>query len=160
MPSFNILGNSYTCFFYMSSVFSENLGAQERRAGVSLASIYAFRMFGIFMIMPVFALYGEKLPGATPLLMGLALGIYGLTQAILQVPFAMWSDRIGRKPVIVGGCASYEAALHLMRTGAAGVLVGSGVVVANLVGGDEMRVEVGPVVPMRSRDTLLLAGVM
>lgn len=109
MPSFNHIGNSYTYFFYMSSVFSENLGAQERRAGVSLASIYAFRMFGIFMIMPVFALYGEKLPGATPLLMGIALGIYGLTQAALQIPFAMWSDRIGRKPVIYAGLFIFAA---------------------------------------------------
>jgi MFS family permease len=109
MPSFNFLGNSYTSFFYMSSVFSENLGAQERRAGLSLASIYAFRMFGIFMIMPVFALYGETLPGATPMLMGLALGIYGLTQAALQIPFAMWSDKIGRKPVLYIGLLIFAA---------------------------------------------------
>jgi len=91
----------------MSSEFSINLGAQERRAGLSLALIYAFRMFGIFMIMPVFALYGEELPGATPLLMGIALGIYGLTQAVLQIPFAMWSDKIGRKPVIYFGLLIY-----------------------------------------------------
>jgi MFS family permease len=55
------------------------------------------------MILPVFALYSDKLPGATPLLMGLALGVYGLTQAILQIPFAMWSDKIGRKPVLYIG---------------------------------------------------------
>ena len=55
------------------------------------------------MIMPVFALFAEQLPGATPLLTGLALGIYGLTQAILQIPFGMLSDRIGRKPVIFVG---------------------------------------------------------
>ncbi|MBE9568069.1 MAG: MFS transporter [Proteobacteria bacterium] len=81
----------------------QDLAAQERRAGMSLALIYAFRMLGLFMILPVFALYAEHLPGATPLLMGLAMGIYGLTQAILQIPFGMWSDRIGRKPVIFIG---------------------------------------------------------
>ncbi|MDH5712205.1 MAG: MFS transporter, partial [Gammaproteobacteria bacterium] len=87
----------------MSSSFSNNLASQERRAAISLAMIYAFRMLGLFMILPVFALYSDKLPGATPLLMGIALGIYGLTQAILQIPFAMWSDKIGRKPVLYIG---------------------------------------------------------
>ncbi|NOQ68671.1 MAG: MFS transporter [Gammaproteobacteria bacterium] len=87
----------------MSTAFSNNLASQERRAAISLAMIYAFRMLGLFMILPVFALYSDKLPGATPLLMGVALGIYGLTQAILQIPFAMWSDKIGRKPVLYIG---------------------------------------------------------
>jgi len=85
------------------SVFQENLGKTERRAGISLALIYAFRMLGLFMIMPVFALYAEQLPDATPLLIGLALGVYGLTQAVLQIPFGMLSDRLGRKPVILAG---------------------------------------------------------
>ena len=85
------------------SVFQENLGKTERRAGISLALIYAFRMLGLFMIMPVFALYAETLPEATPFLAGLALGVYGLTQALLQIPFGMLSDRIGRKPVIFAG---------------------------------------------------------
>jgi len=85
------------------SVFQENLGKTERRAGISLALIYAFRMLGLFMIIPVFALYAETLPEATPFLTGLALGIYGLTQALLQIPFGMLSDRIGRKPVIFAG---------------------------------------------------------
>jgi MFS family permease len=93
----------------MSSDFSNNLASQERRAAVSLAMIYAFRMLGLFMILPVFALYSDKLPGATPLLMGLALGVYGLTQAILQIPFAMWSDKIGRKPVLYIGLLLFAA---------------------------------------------------
>ena len=92
-----------------SSVLSSELASQERKAAVSLAMIYAFRMFGLFMILPVFALYAEHLPGATPLLMGLALGIYGLTQALLQIPFGMWSDRIGRKPVIFIGLLIFAA---------------------------------------------------
>jgi len=88
---------------------SKGLAAQERRAGISLAVIYAFRMLGLFMILPVFALYAEHLPGATPFLMGLALGVYGLTQAVLQIPFGMWSDRIGRKPVILIGLLIFAA---------------------------------------------------
>jgi predicted MFS family arabinose efflux permease len=85
------------------SHYQTKLGSQERRAGISLALIYAFRMFGLFLILPVFALYAEKLPDATPLLTGLAIGAYGLTQAIFQIPFGMLSDRIGRKPVIAAG---------------------------------------------------------
>ena len=88
---------------------ANNLAAQERSAAFSLATIYAFRMLGLFMILPVFALYAEHLPGATPFLMGLALGIYGLTQAVLQIPFGMWSDRIGRKPVILIGLLVFAA---------------------------------------------------
>ncbi|RMD69816.1 MAG: MFS transporter [Gammaproteobacteria bacterium] len=76
---------------------------QERRAAYSLASIYALRMLGLFMIFPVFSLYARHLAGATPVLIGLALGIYGLTQAILQIPFGWASDRLGRKPVIIAG---------------------------------------------------------
>lgn len=87
----------------MNQPISHNLAAQERRAALSIATIYAFRMLGLFMILPVFALYTEHFPGATPFMMGLALGIYGLTQAVLQIPFGMWSDRIGRKPVILIG---------------------------------------------------------
>ncbi|MCW8918006.1 MAG: MFS transporter [Gammaproteobacteria bacterium] len=75
----------------------------ERRAALSLASIFALRMLGLFMILPVFALYAEHLAGVTPLLVGVAIGVYGLTQALLQLPFGMASDRIGRKPVIAVG---------------------------------------------------------
>jgi MFS family permease len=77
--------------------------AGEKRATLGLAGVYGFRMLGLFLILPVFALFAEQLPGATPLLTGLAVGIYGLTQALLQIPFGLLSDRIGRKPVIFGG---------------------------------------------------------
>ena len=79
------------------------MSAPERRAAAGLAGIYGFRMLGLFLVLPVFALYAEDLTGATPFLIGLAIGIYGLTQACLQIPFGMLSDRIGRKPVIIGG---------------------------------------------------------
>ena len=68
-----------------------------------LASLMGLRMLGLFMILPVFALYGQQLTGATPFLIGIAIGAYGLTQACLQIPFGWWSDRIGRKPVILLG---------------------------------------------------------
>jgi MFS family permease len=93
----------------MNHQVSNNLASQERRAALSLSMIYAFRMLGLFMILPVFALYSDALPGATPLLMGIALGVYGLTQAMLQIPFAMWSDKIGRKPVLYIGLLLFAA---------------------------------------------------
>jgi MFS family permease len=75
----------------------------ERRAVASLAAIYAVRLLGLFLLLPVLALHAGALPGATPLLAGLAVGAYGLTQAVVQIPFGVWSDRIGRKPVIAVG---------------------------------------------------------
>jgi len=82
---------------------TNKMTASEKRAVFGLAGVYGFRMLGLFLILPVFALFAEQLPGATPLLTGLAVGVYGLTQAILQIPFGLLSDRIGRKPVIFGG---------------------------------------------------------
>jgi MFS family permease len=79
------------------------MDSAERRATAGLASIFGFRMLGLFLILPVFALYGTELSGATPMLIGLAVGAYGLTQAFFQIPFGMLSDRIGRRPVIVFG---------------------------------------------------------
>ena len=83
------------------------LTGRERRAAAGLAGIYGLRMLGLFLILPVFALYAHDLAGATPLLVGIAIGAYGLTQAILQIPFGMLSDHIGRKPVIYGGLAVF-----------------------------------------------------
>lgn len=77
--------------------------ARERRAVASTAAILASRLFGLFLILPVFTLYAETLAGYTPFLAGVALGIYGLTQACLQLPFGAASDRFGRKPVIAAG---------------------------------------------------------
>lgn len=75
----------------------------ESSSILSLSSIMFFRMFGLFLVLPVFSLLAQELDGATPLLIGLAFGGYGLTQALLQIPFGIWSDRIGRKPVIMAG---------------------------------------------------------
>ena len=75
----------------------------ERRSVSSLALLYCFRMLGLFMVLPLLALYALDMPGADPLTIGLALGIYGLSQALLQIPLGWLSDQLGRKPVIIGG---------------------------------------------------------
>ena len=76
----------------------------ERRASLSLAGIFALRMLGLFLVLPVFALEAARLPGGNdPALVGLAMGIYGLTQAVMQVPLGLASDRVGRKKIIVIG---------------------------------------------------------
>lgn len=79
------------------------LSVSELRAATSLGGIFALRMLGLFMILPVFSLYAHKLSGFTPTLTGVAIGAYGLTQAVLQTPFGLLSDRIGRKRVIIIG---------------------------------------------------------
>ncbi|EHL29425.1 MFS transporter [Legionella drancourtii] len=81
-----------------------------------IAAIFSFRMWGLFLLIPVFSIYAENLHGATPALIGLALGIYGLAQGILQMPFGLFSDKIGRKPIITLGlilfaCGSLLGAL-------------------------------------------------
>ncbi|MCU0842035.1 MAG: MFS transporter [Thiobacillaceae bacterium] len=86
----------------------------ERRAAISLAGIFGLRMLGMFLILPVFALHATTLPGGDDhTLVGLALGMYGLTQAMLMIPFGMASDRWGRKPVIVTGLVIFAAGSFL-----------------------------------------------
>ncbi|MEN8214833.1 MAG: MFS transporter [Pseudomonadota bacterium] len=102
------------------------MSSTEKSATVALASIMSMRMLGLFMIFPVFALYAQDLPGATPLLVGLAIGIYGLTQAILQIPFGMLSDRFGRKPIIYIGLLIFAlgSVVAAMSTSLTGIILG------------------------------------
>jgi MFS family permease len=101
----------------------------ERRAVATLAAIYAVRLLGLFLLLPVLALHAGSLPGATPLLAGLAVGAYGLTQALLQIPFGAWSDRIGRKPLIAVGLVLHVAGSALGAVaGSAAALVAARVV--------------------------------
>ncbi|GIX24453.1 MULTISPECIES: MFS transporter [Caldimonas] len=95
----------------------------ERRASAWLAAIFALRMLGLFLILPVFAVHARSLPGAQQVtLVGLAIGIYGLTQALLQLPLGWASDRFGRKPVIVVGLLVF--ALGSFTAAAAQDLIG------------------------------------
>ena len=75
----------------------------ERRSIASIGLLFALRMLGMFMVVPVLAMYGTQLTGSSPLLIGVAIGVYGLAQALCQIPFGLWSDRIGRRPVIMVG---------------------------------------------------------
>jgi MFS family permease len=86
-----------------NSIVSSALLSGERRAAWSLSLIYMVRMLGLFIILPVFSLFGDHYTSSTPFLIGFAIGVYGLLQASLQVPFGMLGDRIGRKRVITIG---------------------------------------------------------
>lgn len=100
--------------------------ALEWRVAGSLAMIYAARMLGLFMILPVFSLYASYYPHSTDFLVGLAIGIYGLTQALLQIPLGILSDRMGRKPVIIGGlvCFALGSVVAALSTTIEWVIVG------------------------------------
>ncbi|WP_167458035.1 MFS transporter [Rahnella woolbedingensis] len=76
---------------------------QESRATWGLGTVFSLRMLGMFMVLPVLTTYGMKLSGASETLIGIAIGIYGLSQAVFQIPFGLLSDRVGRKPLIVFG---------------------------------------------------------
>jgi len=89
---------------FMSSAFSDRMSPLEIRASLSLASIFALRMLGLFLILPVFAVHAAQVRGGdNHTLVGIALGAYGLTQGMLQIPYGMASDRHGRKRIIVLG---------------------------------------------------------
>ena len=88
----------------------------ERRSAITLALLMCFRMLGLFMILPVFSLYAQHLKGVTPSLVGIALGIYGLTQACLQIPFGMLSDKVGRKPIILLGLVIFAIGISYISS--------------------------------------------
>ena len=115
---------------------SSKMTPLELRASIGLSGIFGLRLLGMFVILPVFAIYAEQLPGGDNLtLVGIAIGAYGLTQAVLQLPFGWWSDRYGRKPVVYAGLllfaiGSFVAALatniHMVILGR--VLQGAGAI--------------------------------
>ncbi len=91
--------------------------SRELRASVSLASIFGLRLFGMFIILPVFALWTQGRPGWSLQLAGIAMGAYGLTQGILQIPYGWLSDRYGRKPLLHAGLAIFAAGSFLCASG-------------------------------------------
>ncbi|MEF8713565.1 MAG: MFS transporter [Accumulibacter sp.] len=94
----------------MSLPHTDRMSSQEKRTGISLAAVFALRMLGLFLILPVFSIYARELPSGNDMaLVGIALGAYGLTQACLQIAFGAASDRFGRKPVIVFGLLLFVA---------------------------------------------------
>jgi MFS family permease len=109
---------------------------QEFRAAAALAAVFSVRLLGLFMIYPVFATYAGTLAGANPYLIGEALGIYGLTQGLLQIPFGLLSDRIGRKLMIVAGLVLFGlgSAVAAISTSIGGVIVGRALQGAGAVG--------------------------
>jgi MFS family permease len=136
----------------MTSVKGLRLTPLERRASISLAGIFALRMLGLFLVLPVLSLYADTLPGSNnSLLLGIALGIYGLTQALMQIPLGLASDHFGRKRIMVIGLlifafGSFVAAeaetLRMMAVGRA--LQGAGAISAAITAmvADTTRAEV------------------
>ncbi|MCX8087630.1 MAG: MFS transporter [Rhodocyclaceae bacterium] len=122
----------------MRSPATDAMTPAERRAGMALAAIFGLRMLGLFLVLPVFAVLARELPGGEDAaLVGFALGAYGLTQALLQIPFGIASDRFGRKPVIVAGLLLFAAGSFLAAVApdmhwmiAARVLQGAGAISA------------------------------
>lgn len=146
------------------------MNALERRATAGLAAIFATRMMGLALILPVFAIYAETLAGHSSFLVGLALGIYGLSQALLQIPFGIASDRFGRKPVILFGMllfligsvvAALATTMEMVIVGRA--LQGSGAVAAAVIAllsdltRDEQRTKAMALVGMSIGGSFVLA---
>lgn len=112
------------------AVVDDKMSRLEIRAGASLAAIFALRMLGLFLILPIFAIHAKTLPdGGNATLVGLALGMYGLTQAFCQIPLGIASDKFGRKPVIIFGLLLFAlgALIAAMSDSVMGILIGRAV---------------------------------
>lgn len=115
---------------------ADRLDGVERRTAGALAGVFGLRMFGLFLLYPILAPYASRLPGATPFLVGLAIGVYGLTQALTQLPFGLASDRLGRKPLVTAGLALFVAGsiIAALSQGIGGIIVGRAVQGTGAVG--------------------------
>jgi MFS family permease len=120
----------------MSQVLPTPLPSQSRVIS-SLASLYILRMLGLFMVLPVLALAGDEYSGSNTFLLGVALGVYGATQALLQIPFGLLSDRFGRKPLIVIGLLLFMAGSLIATTAESvtGLIVGRAIQGAGAIAG-------------------------
>ena len=102
---------------------------EEKKATLGLAGIFSLRMLGLFLVLPVLSVYASEFPGATSFLVGFAIGAYGLTQAIFQIPYGLWSDKVGRIPILIlstiififgsslAAYASYQQDIYLLIVG-------------------------------------------
>jgi MFS family permease len=115
----------------------QGFSAPERRTTAALAAVFAMRMLGLFVVLPVLAVYGGRLEDATPLLVGLAIGVYGLLQGLLQIPYGMASDRYGRKRLIYLGLALFALGGLVAAASSSiwGVIVGRAIQGAGAVAG-------------------------
>ena len=149
------------------------LSALERRSALTLACVISLRLFGLFLIMPVFSLYAKQMPDASDLMIGLALGVYGLGQVLLQIPLGLLSDRIGRKPAITIGLLLFAlggvvAALSHTLTGIVigraiqgmGAVAGAGTALAADLTRDENRGKVMGIIGVSIGIAFLLALIL
>src|SRR5699024_10235690 len=99
---------------------------EERKATWGLGTIFSLRMFGMFMVLPVLTTYGMHLQGANETLIGIAIGIYGFMQAIFQIPFGLWSDKVERKTLIILGLSIFVigSIIAALSTSIWGVIIG------------------------------------
>lgn len=145
----------------------------ELRSALTLACVISLRLFGLFLIMPVFSLYAKTMPGATAFMIGFALGVYGLGQIVLQIPLGLLSDRIGRKPAITLGLVLFAiggviAAMAHSLTGIAigravqgmGAVAGAGIALAADLTADENRGKVMGIIGVSIGAAFLLALVL
>lgn len=155
------------------AVGSVTLTALERRAAVAMALVIGLRMFGLFLILPVFAAQARAYPDAVPWLIGLAIGVYGIGQAVLQVPFGLLSDRIGRRPAIslglllfaAGGfVAALAASLKMVVAGRAlqgmGAVSGAGLALAADLSREGVRGKVMAIIGVSIGSSFVLALVV
>ncbi len=110
-------------------MIDKDFSPEEKKATLGLAGVFSLRMLGLFLVLPVLSIYASEFPGATSFLVGLAIGAYGLTQAFLQIPYGLLSDKIGRIPILIfstvvfilgsllAAYASNEHNIHLLIVG-------------------------------------------
>jgi MFS family permease len=152
---------------------ASKLSRPELRSALTLACVISLRLFGLFLIMPVFSLYAKGMPGATPFMIGFALGVYGLGQILLQIPLGLLSDHIGRKPAISIGLVLFAiggliAALSHTLTGIAigravqgmGAVAGAGIALAADLTVEENRGKVMGIIGVSIGLAFLLALIL